>query len=134
MVLVFLCRKIHVYICLKCTDFFHLLYGYCWKSVVRCTVSRPSSGIRCVQINKSIYLLHTVTEHYKNSREVGHVSRDSMLMVYRVISQSVVTILSSTVQKQLLTVQPWPVYTDDIIDTTSASSSAKSWSRETENV
>jgi hypothetical protein len=85
---------------------FSLLYGYCRKLVLDCTVSRPSSCVGLFQMYKMIYLLPTDTKHYKDSREVGHASRDSMLMVCRDRTQSVVTISSSTVRKQLLTVRP----------------------------
>jgi hypothetical protein len=126
---VFLCRKIHVYICPRCTDFFPLLYGYCWKSVVRCIVSRPSSRIRCVQINKWVYLHFTQRQRYCILILAGDRSKDPIVTIYRDTTQSVVAISSSTVAEQLLTVRPWPFHTNDIIDPTLASSICKYQSR-----
>jgi hypothetical protein len=65
-----------------------------------------SSDIGLFQIYKSVYFLPVRTKHYRDFGVVENISKDTIAMVYRDLTQSVVTISSSTVPKQLLTVQP----------------------------
>jgi hypothetical protein len=57
-------------------------------------------------IYKMVYFPSAETEHYKNFEVVEPISKETIVMVYRNMSQNVVTISSSTVIKQLLTVRP----------------------------